>query len=312
VIVGHKKQLELLKNAARKNCLPHGLLFCGEEGIGKKSAAIELVKFINCESKQARPCYVCRNCQDIEKRSHPDFFLIEPRAEKSEIQISQIRNLIWSLSLKPYSSYFKIAIVDDAHLMNQEAQNCFLKMLEEPKGQALIIFVSSYPEMLLPTILSRLQKIRFHAPKESEIVEYLVAQKTSKEKIKEYLSFSLGKTSDLFKFLADPSKIERQKKAILDIQNLSQADLAIKMKYAKEIFGANEDTLPQQLKELLEIWLSYFRNILLGQISGKGNKSLYSFNKLKNIIKLIQNTIFLISRTNISQKLALEVLLMEI
>ena len=319
MIIGHQKQWKFLKNAAATRRLPHGILFYGEEGIGKKTLAIEFAKFLNCQAKNSspKPCQVCRNCLEIQKRSHPDFFLTEPLGENKEIQISQIRDLIWRLSLRPHSADFKIAVLDQAHLMNQEAQNCFLKILEEPKGDVFLFLVTEYPDSLLPTVLSRLQKIRFSRPSVSEIERYLLSQKISREKIKELISFSFGRPGKVIDFLQDNLKIENQKKIISDLAKISNSEMARRFQYAKNLFLEKDNNSSNNIKEILDVWLRYFRNIFLSCINQNLQKQPESFEKypllkIKNIIKTIQSINFLFLKTNINSRLALEILLLNI
>lgn len=244
---GHQKQWQFLTKSAKLGKLPHALLFYGQERIGKKALAIEFAEFL------------------IGRTSPPDFILVEPEDSK-EIQISQIRNLIQKLSFKPYLADLKLAVIDKAHLMTQEAQNCFLKFLEEPKDKTFLILITEYPAMLLPTILSRVQKIRFYQTKEF--------------------------------------KIEKPEKLI----SISKSDLAERFQYAKNISTEN-------LEEILDIWLKYFRKLFLERvINQQKNKDFnqYSLSKIKNIIRQIQTTKHLISTTNTNPRLALELLLMEL
>jgi len=317
MIVGHQKQWQFLKKSAELGKLPHGLLFYGQEQLGKKTLAIEFVKYLSCEKTDSskKPCQVCRNCRDIQKGVCPDLILIEPEPSAKEIQISQIRNLIGKLSLRPYSADFKIAILDKAHLMSQEAQSCFLKFLEEPKGKALLILITEYPESLLPTILSRVQKIRFFPVKIKEIEKYLRGQGISKEKRRYLLAYSFEKPGLVFNFLSDFQKIEGQKKLISDLLKISDSDLADRFQYAKALSEKSSELEAKNLKEILDIWLRYFRSIFLSRIAGKKKDepfSQYSLSKLKNIIKDIQTTDLLISTTNINPRLALEMLLMQL
>ncbi len=246
---GHQKQWQFLKKSAELGRLPHALLFYGQKGLGKKALAIEFSKFL------------------VKEISPPDFILIEPQGK--EIQIAQIRSLIQGLYLKPYLADFKIAVLNKAHLMTQESQNCFLKFLEEPTDKTYLILITEYPAMLLPTILSRVQKIRFFPEKGFED--------------------------------------EENKELISDLIKISESDLAFRFKYAKDVPTEN-------LKEILDTWLRYFRKIFINRLSGQEVKDFnaYSLSKIKEIIRHIQSTKFLLSTTNVNPKLALEILLMKI
>lgn len=300
MLLGHQKQWDFLIKSAELKRLPHALLFSGPEQIGKKTLAIEFVKYLNCQPENCseRPCQKCRNCQDIQKKAYPDFLFLGSESSGKEIQISQIRGLIEKLSFRPYSSFFKTAIIDNVHLMTQEAQNCFLKFLEEPRGNALLFLVTEYPERLLATILSRIQKLKFLPPSLKEMEDYLLSQHSSKEKIKEILHFSSGKPGRIFDFIADPRKLEERKKIISDLIKISESDLAFRFQYVKNLAEEN-------IKEILDIWLGHFRSLLLSP----DNQSLA---KTKNIIENIQSTIFLLSSTNVNSRLILELLLMKL
>ncbi|MEK7503797.1 MAG: DNA polymerase III subunit [Patescibacteria group bacterium] len=263
------KQWQLLKKTAELGKTPHALLFYGQLASGKRALALEFIKLLNCEAKdfEARPCLTCRACSDIKKNTHPDLTIVEPE-ESKEIKITQIRDLQNSLSLKSYSAPFKTVIIDKAHLLNQEAQSAFLKMLEEPKGNSLFILISEYPEMLLPTILSRVERLRFYS--------LPVSEKNTKEK-----------------------------EAIGEITRLSSENLLSRFQYAKALADSSAD-----LKSVLDIWLSYFRETLLGVINGKSSD--YPIMKLRKILKTIQDISFLISTTNVNNRLALEILMLEL
>jgi DNA polymerase III delta prime subunit len=144
--MNYERQLKLLNNANESGHLPHALLFWGRENIGKKDFAVSFVKNIIG--------------QNIQENVHPDFILLD---SKEEIKIADIRNLIQKLSFKPYSAPCKFALVNNAHLMGRESQNCFLKFLEEPSDKTHLILITAYPYLLLPTIISRVQKIRFYS-----------------------------------------------------------------------------------------------------------------------------------------------------
>ena len=267
MLVDHQKQWELLKKSAGLGKIPHAYLFYGEDSVEKKTIALEFIKLINCEDKDfnLRPCQKCRSCRDIEKKIHPDFILIEPRDR--EIQIAQIRELKVRLSLRSYSAPFKSVIINKAHLLNQEAQSAFLKLLEEPKGKTLFILTTEYPDVLLPTILSRLERLRFYSSSAKTQTDY-------------------------------------QKKIIAEISRISRSNLVSRFRYAKELSKE-----PQNLKEVLDIWLRHFREVLLSCLrQGSGGQ----IARLEKTLRTIQNTNFLISTTNVNPKLALEALMLDL
>jgi len=293
MIIGHQKQWQFLRKSLELGKRAHAYLFSGETQLGKKKFALEFAKLINGENFDF---------------GHPDLILIEPY-EGREIQIIQIRELIQKLSLKPYSAFLKVAMIDQAHLMNSEAQNCFLKTLEEPKGNTILILITEAPETLFPTIRSRCEIIKFYPVKISEIENYLESQGISKEKSKAIARLSLGRPGLAIDFLTNPQKLENQKKIIEELIKISsgKTSLSLRFQYAKDL------VMNPELSEILNIWLSYFRTLLLEQfLPPEVKKPEYSFSKLKNIIKQIQNTIFLISTKNINPRLALEILMLEL
>lgn len=237
-MIGHEKQWNFLKKKFEQNQLSHAYLFTGSEGIGKKLFAKEFSEFIGCK--------------------FPDLLVAEP-VEGKEIPVVKIREIQNFLAYKSYNGGFKIVIVDDAHLMSQEAQNCFLKTLEEPKGQTILFLISSKPDMLLATIFSRCQAIKFFKPK--NLPENL--EKSKKEKI----------------ILNE----------LLPVLNASYAE---KFKYAKSI-----DFEKQNAGEIVQVLQKYLRQDLL---------------KNREILRLTEEINNKLLFTNANQKLALEILLMEI
>jgi len=250
MIIGHQKQWQFLKKSVELGKISHAYLFSGEERLGKKRTALEFVKLINGENFNL---------------GHPDLILIEPKGG-APIQIAQIRELIQKLSLKPYSAPFKVAIIDQAHLMTKEAQHSFLKTLEEPKGKTLLILITEAPGRLLATIPSRCEVIKFTPVKEIEIESYL-KEKLSDKDWEEASKFCLGRPGEAVDFISDPQKLENRKKIIKELIKISNSGLAFRFKYAKEL------SRESNLREILDIWLSYFRNVLISKIE---NPSLYS------------------------------------
>lgn len=307
-IIGHNNIWRILKKTAQAGKLSHAYLFFGPDRIGKKDIALKFIKFLNCEEKELskRPCCVCRVCRDIEKNTFPDFTIAEIESGEKEIKISQIRDLNWKLSLQSYSAPFKSAIINNAHMMNKSAQNALLKTLEEPKGQTIIILVTPFPKLLLPTITSRTEKIRFSPVPKKEIKEYLENKKVDKEKIEQLLSIYLGRPGNIIDFVNNPEKLKERDKRIKELKTLIDSSLSNRFEYAKD---NSED--PREVGRILDIWLEYFREELITSIKDKSTEN-YSSKKLKRIIDLIQNVSFLIAKTGVNRKLAMEMLLIEL
>ncbi|MEA3293244.1 MAG: DNA polymerase III subunit delta' [Patescibacteria group bacterium] len=316
MLIGHQKQWEFLIKAIEQDNLSHAYLFSGYNSLGKKTVALEFVKFLNCENKKLnhKPCQSCRKCRDIGKNLYPDLMLIEPN--KQEIQISQIREAHSFLSLKPYFSQFKIIIINHADFLNQEAQSSLLKLLEEPKGETIFILIAEFYQRLFPTILSRVESLKFYSVPENEIEKYLRENNISENTAKEISSLSFGMPGKAIDFLNNPQKIEDLKKTRKEIIQLSRSDIINRFQYVKTLLPKEkkDDTFSEiyNLKEILGIWLRCFREALLLKIKGKNVFMDYSLLRLIEIIRAIDKTIFWISSTNVNRKLALENLMLEL
>ncbi len=178
-------------------------LFSGLEGIGKFVAAIEFIKFLKCTQKEfGQPCGKCNTCRTIAAWDNPDIFMIFPMPsavwKKSEqmneayedfkkspfmrpgftrpamILLPMIHTAQQFLSTPASSPGGKFVLVADAHRMNKESANAFLKTLEEPPPDSHIILTTSRPESLLPTIRSRTQPVRFRRVSIKHIYQHLV------------------------------------------------------------------------------------------------------------------------------------------
>jgi len=291
MLIGHQKIWQYLTNIAEQNKFSHAYLFTGQEKLGKKKVALEWISFLFK--------------QNIKQEKHPDLFLIE---SQKEIQVGQIRDLIWKLTLKPHSAPFKVALIDNAHLMNQESQSALLKTLEEPSGKTILILITEFPEMLFSTILSRIQKIKFFPVKKEEIKKYLKKQGTEDREAEEIIELSYGKPGLVIDFILDSEKLKNQRKIIKELIAIPKSNLSFRFQYVKDLSGDSPRSA-RAVPEVLNIWLRYFRERLILEInSGKISNRI---SKFKNIIKQIQKINFLISTTNINPRLALETLVLD-
>jgi DNA polymerase-3 subunit delta' len=152
-------------------------LFVGPEGIGKRTFARKLAQALLCEVRPAAeldPCELCAACLQVEASTHPDFIEAGKPEDKHELPIGVIRALCDQFALKPARGGRKVAILDDADDLNDEASNAFLKTLEEPPPGALLILIGTSAEVQLETIVSRCQVVRFDPLPEPEITALLL------------------------------------------------------------------------------------------------------------------------------------------
>jgi DNA polymerase III subunit delta' len=161
-IIGQQFPVRILQTLLRSATLPHALLFTGVAGVGKRTAARIVAMSLNCRQRRSAsddPCGKCPECRQIWEGKHPDVPLIEPQANL--LRIDQIRALLATLSMKPFSARQRVVIIAEAHCMNPEAANALLKMLEEPPSRTLLVLTALQKSDLLPTIVSRCRHIRF-------------------------------------------------------------------------------------------------------------------------------------------------------
>ena len=291
--IKYQKQWEFLKGKFETGQLAHAYLLSGTKETEKEVFAKEFVKFINClysNSHGRENCSVdekkeiCQNCKMINSGSFPDLLTVTSGNSESslknekdmmEIGVGQIRSAQKFLSYKSYYGAYKTVIVEDAERMTLEAQNCFLKSLEEPKGKTIIFLLTSKPDLLLPTIFSRCQQIKLFSTEKYEI--------SPEEKI-----------------------------VMQDLLKIINSDLAEKFKYAKSVnleegnFNKVLNILQRYFRQLLLIKIGVISKNQVVEIKD------FTIGQIKKVLELIENLIYQADKTNTNKKLALEILLMEI
>jgi DNA polymerase-3 subunit delta' len=160
-ITGHERIVEVFRRSVRSGKVSHSYLFEGIPGCGRRKTALALIQAIFCREVDDDACGVCSSCRKIAGNNHGDIHFVEPLPDKRDISIDQLREIQRELSLRPYEAPRKACILEPAERMSVNAANSLLKTLEEPPGNAIIILLTENADMLLPTIRSRCQLIRF-------------------------------------------------------------------------------------------------------------------------------------------------------
>jgi DNA polymerase-3 subunit delta' len=276
-IIGHRRQIEQLRRAQQGGRVAHAYLFYGPDGIGKEKVAFSFAQALNCESVDNRPCGVCSSCQKIDKNNHPDVRLVASESEmvarglrepeKSRSPSEQIRNaqlddLADLFRHRPYMGRWKVIVVIDADKMNQHAQNRFLKTLEEPSDDSVIILVSAHPEVLLPTVRSRCQALGFGAVSRQEVANYLASQHgISSEEASLLAAMAQGSFGRAEKFVEGEILQLREQVAKL-ISRIQKGDLEDLLTIADE-HGRSRSQV-QEILEQMEVWC---RDMLLAKLN---------------------------------------------
>ena len=297
-----------LRSIIKKKSFANGYIFYGSEGLGKKHTALKFIKEIFKQSSQSG------NIEEkINKNNHPDFLIIEPNSpteSKSSknsnlekitnsaaeiIKVSQIRNIKTFLGQKSINSEKKVVLIIDAHLLNESASNCLLKTLEEPSNGIFILLTSNL-NLLLDTIISRCQIVRFR-------------------------SFSSKQINFILKDYYDPSKLSINTK--LKFEDLINAANGSPDKFLKNVQIWNElsdkitSSLTSPIKNTLEI-LDVSKSIseqleIYQQISLVNFIQIIWWRNTKNInlVKKLEN-LKLYLRRNIHPKIAWEITFLKI
>lgn len=173
-IIGHEQIIGHLQSAIETGKVSHAYIFNGPEYSGKMMLASAFATALQCESDGERPCLQCRSCHQAADRNQPDIIYVT-HEKPNTIGVDDVRVQINNdIAIKPYSSRYKVYIVDEAEKMNTQAQNALLKTIEEPPAYAVILLLTTNADSFLPTILSRCITLNLKAVKADVIRQYLM------------------------------------------------------------------------------------------------------------------------------------------
>ena len=173
---GHAEIIRRLRALAAAQRLPHALLFCGMEGVGKRRTARVLARTLLCTGGGDAPCGCCDACRTMAAGVHPDYFETAPEVRGKSaamIRTEAVRDILIAASGAPVAGRRRIILIDGTDAMNETAANRLLKTIEEPTGEVLFILVTSAYDAILPTIRSRAVRIAFGALPRTEIAAAL-------------------------------------------------------------------------------------------------------------------------------------------
>jgi DNA polymerase III subunit delta' len=164
-----------LRASLAANRLPHSLLLLSAPGLGAEQLANWMTALVLCESLGSRPCGVCASCLLLQSDSHPDSYVVRLEEDAQQIKVDQVRSLIESLSLKSYRGGYKVGVIEGAEALNANGANAFLKTLEEPTANTVLIMIARPSHRLPATIASRCLRLSLTPPATEVAVAWLEA-----------------------------------------------------------------------------------------------------------------------------------------
>ena len=246
-IIGHKDIISRLDQAVINKHVASAFLFSGPDGIGKKLVALRLAQALNCRQFNSEgPCQQCASCRKIAALNHVEVKVITREEKAKNLKIEQIFQLQADISLRPVEADKKVYIIDDAHTLTRDAANCLLKTLEEPPLDSLLILITANPSVLLSTVLSRCQKIKFKSLPRQEVMRRLQEEGALASDSAHFLADFAGGSLGLAQVFLEKGILE--KKAELDefIEGMPQEDITAVLARA-QTYGRD--------KEQAKIWL---------------------------------------------------------
>jgi DNA polymerase-3 subunit delta' len=231
--------------------------------------ALRFSQAMNCTNPPApgEPCRACRVCKNIDRMQHTDLSVVQLAEGKTEILIDQIRTLQHTLSLSPYESRFRVALLLRFELANANAQNALLKTLEEAPEKVVLLLTASSAENLLPTIASRCELLRLR-PMPVDRLEVSLADRfaMTPEEARLLAHLSGGRAGYALNLHGDPSALELRRNFVEDFLRLLPASRRERFAHAERFMKKNEkkpDRGRQEMRQLFQVWESMWRDIFL-------------------------------------------------
>jgi DNA polymerase-3 subunit delta' len=280
-LLGNQRAKETIGRMLKAGRVPGGLLFAGEDGVGKKLFALELAKALNCRARVGvEACDKCPACQrimrwtlpaaddrDAHKKiiwsEHPDVGMARPYGRA--ILVDQMRDLEREANFRPFEGSARVFLIEDADKLNDASSNALLKTLEEPPVTSHLILITARPAALLPTIRSRCQVIRFAPLAAKEIEEHLSRTKKLSQKDARVLARvaqgSIGRALN-----ADLENYRARREAMLAVLNalVLTGDRARLLRAAEEMNDAKRKDEYEPRLDVLEILIRDVWALALG------------------------------------------------
>jgi DNA polymerase-3 subunit delta' len=280
-IIGHEQIIQHLREAIRSGKVSHAYIFSGEDGAGKNLLSNAFAMSLQCEDREETldACGKCRSCIQAASNNHPD--IIRVTHEKASIGIDDVRIQINNdIQVKPYSSTYKIYIIDEAEKLTEAAQNALLKTIEEPPAYAVIMLLTSNLNALLPTILSRCITLKLKAADKELIKQYLMTE----YKVPDYQAelsavFAQGNVGKAVKYASSEEFNERKNDVLHLLKYIDEMELYEVIDGLKRLSEKKDG-----INDYLDLMIIWYRDILMYKVTNDLNLLTYK-NEYQDITK---------------------------
>lgn len=252
-VAGQDEIKKALINSINNDNVSHCYIFEGPKNMGKYELSLVFAQSLLCRNFSDEPCNECSNCKKLNTMNHPDLHIIN--SEEKTIKKEEIDYFIESIYKKPYEASRKIYIINNCHDMTVQAANAFLKTLEEPPKDSVIILLTNNINLLLPTIISRSQIIKFKNVKINEINKFL-ADKYNTDEIRSSLAayYSKGILNKAVNIVKGKDDILQKRSEIIQIfDRIINSDSEAIFEY-ENYFEEQKDNI-DIIIEIMMIWI---------------------------------------------------------
>lgn len=276
LVVGHDQAVQTLRSGLAAQRLAHAYLVVGPPQVGKGRLALDLARALNCaaESVEARPCGACRPCRLIEAGGYADVEVIglgglcderehdHHRDASRDIKICQVRRLQRTIALRPYEGRTRVLIVDPAEAMNLYAADAFLKTLEEPPGNVVLILLAGREEALPETIISRCRRITLAPLPRASVERELLRRGVDQQRAEVLARLSEGRLGWALANSENQALLSQRSERLDRIEALSAERRAGRLTFAAEL-GHRFTRDRQDVYAYLDLLLRWWRDVLL-------------------------------------------------
>jgi DNA polymerase-3 subunit delta' len=257
-LIGHQWAVELLQNHLERGGPRHAYLFTGPRGIGRRTLALHFAEAINATPMGSIDLNSKLHDQ-YQRMQHPDLSVVQRQEGDRDLKINAVRELQHTLSLAPYMSNYRIALLLNFEEANPSAANALLKTLEEPASRVVLLVTAESSEALLPTIVSRCEVVRLRPVPLEQVSEGLQTHWDVDPEQSRLLAHIASGRPGYACYLSQNPEILTQRQAWLDEQHsLLTNNRVTRFAYAEKM-SKDKELLPQHLL----VWLAYWRDVLM-------------------------------------------------